>query len=232
MIKIEGWIGTTLIDFPGKVAAEVFVGGCNFRCPFCHNSSLVFHKYPVISMDEIKQRIEERRDFIDGVVISGGEPTMYGYELIEFVEYLKSLNLLVKIDTNGSFSKIISKLIKDKLVDFISMDIKSSRNKYGIAVNLRNVNIAEIDKTINLIKNSDVEYEFRTTVVPGIVDKEDISDIGEWIKGASLYVLQQFKPQNLIDKSFFYITPYPLSFLEELKEMVKPKVKEVKIRNQ
>ncbi len=229
MIKIEGWIGTTLIDFPGKVAAEVFLGGCNFRCPFCHNSKLVFEEYPVIPLEDIKRRIEERVNFIDGVVISGGEPTIYGKELIDFVDYIKSMNLLVKLDTNGYIPQVIEDLIKREYIDFISMDIKSSRDKYSTAAGV-NVNIDRITESIEIIKKSGVEYEFRTTVVPGIVEEEDIEDIGNWIEGAEVYVLQQFKPQSPIDPSYLNLKPYPQDFLHLLKEKMEKYVKKVVIR--
>ncbi len=227
---IRGFSGTTLIDFPGRIASIVFIGGCNFRCPFCHNPELVLpdliQKLPILTSEEILEELQNRMGFIQGVTITGGEPLVWD-RLIDFVRETKSLGLEVKIDTNGSFPERLKKL--KNLVDYVAMDIKSSPSKYHLATGT-DIDLDKLKESIAIVKTFR-DYEFRTTVVPEFVDQEDIHEIGEIIKGAKRYVLQQFKPTKAIDPDTLSIIPYTLERLEDFSEIIKDYVDEVIIRS-
>lgn len=222
MFIIGGIQKTTLVDFPGKVAAIVFTQGCNFRCGYCHNPSLL--AYPplegglksVISgwginskthLQDTSKR-ENAKDFLsflqtrigklDGVVITGGEPTLQS-GLYDFIKEIKQMGFEVKLDTNGTNPQIIEHLIKDNLLDYIAMDIKAPIEKYDLITNVK-INKNNILKTIELIKNNDVDYEFRTTVLKSQLSYDDFNQIGQMIKGAKRYYLQKFVPSEILDK--------------------------------
>lgn len=230
-MDIKGFEKTSLVDWDGKIASVIFLSLCNFRCGFCHSSDLVinYNKIPNIPEKDIFSFLKNKKGWIDGVVITGGEPTLQGEELARLIKELKQLGLLVKLDTNGTNSDFLEKLIKEKQVDYIAMDIKTSKEKYGKVVSTA-VNMKDIDRSVKLLLENKVDYEFRTTVVPGIVDKEDIKKIGNWIKGAKLYALQQFRNIDVADKKFAKIKPYSKEKLEEFTELLKGKVKEIKVR--
>jgi pyruvate formate lyase activating enzyme len=221
-MRIKGFIGTSLIDYPKTVSCVVFLGKCNFSCPFCHNYEIVLDKYidnnPDISKEEIIKKISDRANFIEGVVITGGEPTLND-DLIDFMSKIKSINsnLKIKLDTNGSNPDILKKIIDDNLVDYIALDIKSSEEKYQLASTVKD-SFFNVFKSIDLLKSSDIEYEFRTTVVPKIVEREDIIKISEIIKGCKRYALQQFNNENTLDTAFRVIKPYPNEFFYEVKK--------------
>ncbi len=227
---IRGFSGTTLIDFPGRIASIVFIGGCNFRCPFCHNPELVLpdliQKLPILTPEKVLEELQNRRGFIQGVTITGGEPLVWD-RLIDFVMEIKSLGLEVKIDTNGSFPERLKEL--KNLVDYVAMDIKSSPSKYHLATGT-DIGLDKLKESIAIVKTFR-DYEFRTTVVPGFVDQEDIHEIGEIIKGAKRYILQQFKPTKAIDPDTLSIIPYTLERLEGFREAIKDYVDEVLIRS-
>jgi len=206
---------TTLIDYPGKVAATVFTVGCNFRCPFCYSKELVIpeeiKKHPKISEEYFFDFLEKRKGLLDGVVICGGEPTIHN-DLPEFSEKIKNLGYLVKLDTNGSNPEMLKELIDKKLIDYVAMDIKAPKDNYEKAIGVK-INIDSIQKSIDILKNGSIDYEFRTTVVPAIHNREDIIKMAEWIKGAKKYFLQQFNSQ----KSLIGMeggNPYPDEFME------------------
>lgn len=191
----------TLLDFPGKVACTIFTAGCNFRCPFCHNASLVTHINNDIeySEEEILSYLSKRKGLLDGVCITGGEPLLQdGIE--EFIAKIKSLGFLIKLDTNGSFPEKLEKLINMGLVDYVAMDIKNSREKYPITADC-DLDIGKIEQSVSFLMNSGVDYEFRTTVVKDYHNVEDMRDIGEWIKGAKRYFLQNFVDSGDLIKS-------------------------------
>lgn len=198
-LGIKGVVKTSLIDYPGKVASILFFGGCNFLCPYCHNPELVLKhsEFQNIPPDEILEFLYERKAWLDGVCISGGEPTLFN-ELPLFCECIKKIGLLVKLDTNGYRSDMIEQLIRDNLVDYISMDIKHTPEKYYTAIGYEEEEakpfIEQIKTAVSIIRNGSVDYEFRTTVVPGIHSDEDIMNIATWLKGSSRYCLQQFRP--------------------------------------
>ena len=206
---IKGLQKTTLLDFPGKVAATVFLGGCNMRCPFCHNMNIAdlnFNQDEGISSrnadytpDEILDFLKVRRSVLDGVCITGGEPTI-NPELYEFIKKIKDIGLLVKLDTNGTNPKMVKKLIDDGLVDYVAMDIKSSPAGYETVSGVKEIDLSGIKKTINYLitGTGDFDYEFRTTIVKDFHDEEVMRDIGELIRGAKKYYLQGFKDSEYV----------------------------------
>jgi len=230
-MKIGGLQKLTLIDYPGKVAATVFLIGCNFKCPYCHNPELVSPELvegqPQIKESDFFKFLDERKGFLDGVCITGGEPTIHS-DLPKFIQNIKKRGFSVKLDTNGSNSEMLEDLIKDDLVDFIAMDIKTSILKYS-KVKAKN-KISQVQKSINIIKNSGKDYEFRTTVVPEIVNEKDIKEIGKWLKGAKKIVLQQFHQKKTLNSSFKNIEPYSLQDLKKMVKILEPHVEVVELR--
>lgn len=198
---ILGLTKTTLLDYPGKVAATIFTGGCNFRCPFCHNGSLVLNpsNETRISEDEVIEHLIKRQNLLEGVCISGGEPTMQG-ELPIFLSKVKELGYLVKLDTNGMHPEIIKKLAEDKLIDYVAMDVKNTYEKYGLTTGLENIDVSKIRKTIDYLMHGTLPYEFRTTVVKEYHSLVDIHNIANMISGAGTWYLQGFKDSEGVIK--------------------------------
>ncbi len=207
-MEFGGFEKCTLIDYPGKIACMVYTVGCNFRCPYCHNPELVdetvTHRF---SEKEILEFIESRKKMLDGVVITGGEPTIHGDKLLSFMKEVKDRGFLVKLDSNGTNPDFLKQAIDKKLVDYIAMDVKSPLAKYSQTVS-RPVDIESIKKSISLIMNSDVEYEFRTTVLKVMLSPEDIEEIAKEIKGAKKYYLQKFIPSKILNPQFIKKTTY------------------------
>lgn len=189
---IEGLQKTTLLDYPGYVACTLFAHGCNLRCPFCHNAGLVVRKPEnIISEEEIGAFLQKRKGILDGVCLTGGEP-LAQKDAIEFIEFLKSFGYKVKLDTNGFYPDRLKEIIGKGLVDYIAMDIKSSKENYPKAVGIQDIDIAPMIKSTELIMGSGIDYEFRTTAVKGIHLVSDFQEIGKWLKGAKRYFIQQF----------------------------------------
>ena len=183
-----------MVDFPGKLAATVFTGGCNLRCPFCHNALLVnrlAENPETHSVEEILDFLKKRKGLLDGVVLSGGEPLMQS-GAAEFLEQVRSLGYAVKLDTNGCYPEELEEILKRKLVDYVAMDIKNSREKYGATVGIPGFDVTPIEQSAALLKNSGIDYEFRTTVVKEFHTAQDIVSIGQWLAGSPRYYLQQF----------------------------------------
>lgn len=228
-MKIIGLQKTTIIDFPGRLAATVFFGGCNFRCPFCYARDLVLpeevKKQNQISEKEIFDFLEKRKGFLEGVVLCGGEPTI-NVKLPDFIKKIKKLGYKVKLDTNGSNFKMLSDLISKKLLDYVALDIKASKRKYNITTGLNNLwkeaFLKNVEKSVNLLKDSDVDYEFRTTVVPFFHEREDILEIVQWIKPAKRYFLQNFRPEKTINPELEGVKPYSQEFLLEIQRIISP----------
>ena len=199
---IGGLQKTSLIDFPGKVSCVCFVSGCNFRCPYCHNPELVDHPGKAF-LDErgFFAFIRERQGFLDGVVISGGEPTLQS-DLPAFLSRIKREGYAVKLDTNGSHPRMILELVEKRLVDYIAMDIKTDPSLYPVYMQ-REIDPALILSSIKLIMALGIPYEFRTTCVRPIVGSETVETIGRLIRGCILYVLQQFSQARVLDPDFF-----------------------------
>jgi pyruvate formate lyase activating enzyme len=198
---IGGYQKLTLIDYPGKIATTVFTIGCNFRCPFCHNPELVHGSR--ISLHENKTEneffefLKKRKGKLEGVCITGGEPTIQP-DLIEFIKKIKKMEYLVKLDTNGTRPDILKKLMDAKLLDFIAMDIKNHLAKYDVTTSTK-VDKQRIKLSVDMIRNSAVNHEFRTTVVPGLHVEEDFSHIAKWIGGAKSYFLQEYREITILD---------------------------------
>jgi len=229
-MQIKGFIGTSLIDFPGRISSVLFTGGCNFRCPFCHNSDLVLNldKLPTITEKEAIEKLKKRKNFIDGVNITGGEP-LINDSLSSFLRKIRELKLQIKVDTNGYFPGRLSKLLDSGIIDFIAMDVKAPPSKYNEAAG-KQIDLSRIKESIKIIKNKSPEYEFRTTVVPDILEKKDFKNIGKMIQGAEKFILQQFRPTKTIDPEYLKKKPYSKQFIEEVSSLVKDYVKEIEIR--
>lgn len=192
-MQIHGFNKTTLLDYPKHLAATIFLGHCNFRCPFCHNSSLVLSpdSMPTLPASEVLDTLKSRSGILEGVCITGGEPTL-SKDLPEFIQAIKDIGLKVKLDTNGSNPNMLQYLLSRELLDYIAMDIKNSRDRYAETIGLPHYSLDTIDSSILLIQNSGIPYEFRTTVVQEFHSQEDILSIGQWLEGSMAYYLQMF----------------------------------------
>ncbi len=228
---IKGFIKNSFVDYPGKVAATVFTGGCNFSCPFCHNGELVKSPGKIKSIEtwKIIDFLEKRKGLIDGLVITGGEPTLWP-GLRDFIVKIKSMGFSVKLDSNGYEPLVLEKLLQEGIIDYIAMDIKNSPEKYAQTAGLKTLDISRIIKSIQLIKESGISYEFRTTVMKEFHSKEDLIKIGEWLKGSEKYVLQNYNPKEgqVEDKIF---TPFSKEELSEYKSLLSDYIQKVEIRN-
>lgn len=202
-MKICGWNKTTLLDYPGHVAATLFTGGCNFRCPFCHNGELVLCPgEQEIREEEIFAFLRRRKGVTEGVCITGGEPTLQP-GLKEFIRRVKELGFLVKLDTNGYRPETLWELMEEGLPDYVAMDVKASRGNYAIAAGLAGLDMAAIEMSMGIIRSSGIPYEFRTTVVKGIHTEADIEDIGRWLSGCRAYYLQAYRDDgNVLQPGF------------------------------
>lgn len=196
---IHGLQKTTLLDFPGHVASTIFFGGCNFRCPFCHNMNLVLSSAdePVISEEELFSHLNSRKGILDGVCITGGEPTLQK-DLVSFIEKIKALDYLVKLDTNGSNPSVIEELISRNLIDYIAMDIKSSPDEYASICGLDSFDFTPVEKSISILKQGKIPYEFRTTMVKEYHNEKTVSDIALLLDGAKSYFLQSFVDSDFV----------------------------------
>lgn len=230
-MRIGSFQKTSLVDFPGTVASAVFVAGCNFRCGFCHNPDLVLGSPSSVdlSVEGVISELEARKGFIDGVCVSGGEPTVFS-DLPEFLAKIKSLGLKVKLDTNGSNPDMLEDIIGKGLVDYVAMDIKSSLWSYPSVVNAQ-VDTNKILKSISLLLRSGIDYEFRTTVVPRLFGMEELKSICKEISGSKRYVLQQFSNSNeMISKEFGSVKPFARGQLEEFRVFAEKFVQECYVR--
>ena len=188
----------TLLDFPGKIACTVFLGGCNFRCPFCHNSELFMGKPEKLMEDEeFFKFLKSRKGLLDGVCVSGGEPTLYK-NLPEFLTKIKELGFLVKLDTNGSRPALVKELVEKNLVDYIAMDVKNSPAMYAQTVGLESMDLAPIEESLRFLIGGTVPYELRTTLVSQLHTEESIQDMGAWLAG----LVPGMKPKKLFLQSF------------------------------
>ena len=219
----------SLLDYPGKTACTVFTGGCNFRCPYCHNASLVvgLDEVEPISNDDFFTFLNKRRNILDGICITGGEPLLQP-DIETFIREIKNLGYSVKLDTNGTFPDKLIRLVDENLIDYVAMDIKNSPQKYDVTVGLTGIDFSKIKCSVEFLLSNLINYEFRTTVVKELHNKEDFLSIGEWIKGAKQYYLQSFIDSgDILGGSF---SAYSKTELEEIKELMLPFVKETHIR--
>jgi pyruvate formate lyase activating enzyme len=229
-MQIKGLVKTSIVDYPGKVATVVFVGGCNFRCPYCYNADLVSRpeSLPDIEVGEVLRLLAERRGFVDGVVITGGEPTLQA-GLAYFFREVKTLGFAVKLDTNGYHPHSLQRLLQEGLLDYVAMDVKGPLEKYSLVAG-RRVNTRLLEDSIQLVLSSEIEHEFRTTVVPGMVAVEDMDAIAQSIAGARRYFLQQFRPSSTLAPQFTMMDPYPATVLEKMAAAARKWVANVSIR--
>lgn len=229
-VKIGGLQKITLIDYPGRLAAIVFLVGCNFKCPWCYSSELVLPEktknQSKVSEKDFFQFLKSRNGLLEGVVICGGEPTI-NKELPSFIKKIKKEGFLVKLDTNGSNPKMLKDLIDKKLIDYVAMDIKAPIGlnpkslTYEKATGTK-INLNKIKKSIDILQDSNIDYEFRTTVVPGFHNKEDILEIAKLIRKTKKYYLQNFRPERNIDKKLEKIKPYSEEFLLDIQKVIAP----------
>ena len=224
-MKFSGIQKTSLIDFPNKIASVLFTPGCNLRCPFCHNWRIVVDPKPPFLQEETALRIlESRKKYVDAVVVTGGEPTMHK-EVPKFLRKLKEKGFQVKLDTNGFYPQVLEECLQ--YVDYVALDVKTSLDKYA---RLGAKDTDPLLHTIEMVKTGKAEYEFRTTVVPGFVDAENIHQIGELVKGAKTFAFQQFIPEDTLDKSFKTFKPYPPENIEKFADTMKKYVNKIIIR--
>lgn len=192
-MQFSGFQKLTLLDYPEKTACTLFTAGCNFRCPFCHNAALVTHidNSNFFTEEYVLDYLKKRRGILDGVCITGGEPLMYN-ELSDFITKVKELGYLVKLDTNGSYPDRLANLIDKGIIDYVAMDIKNTKEKYLLTADCDRSDLTNVEKSVEILKQNKIDYEFRTTVVKEYHTVDDVKKIAEWIKGADKYFLQNF----------------------------------------
>ncbi len=228
MVEIKALEKFAAKDFPGTISSTVFLGGCNFRCPFCHNADLVLRpeSLPGLSLDLFLCFLDARKGWLEGVCVTGGEPLLQDH-LEDLLSVIKERGLLVKLDTNGSRPDRLKDLLGEGLVDWVAMDVKAPLERYQ-AVTRSAVAEADIVRSIGLIKNSGLEYMFRTTVVPGLVGPEDVLTIARQVGGARLYQVQQFFPQDAIDPRYRHVQPFSREEVMAAADSVRPYFDEVR----
>ena len=218
-----------MVDYPGKIAATVFTGGCNLRCPFCHNALLVtrLSETPEIPQSEVLDFLRSRKGLLDGVVLSGGEPLMQP-DAADFLRSVRDLGFAVKLDTNGGYPDRLATLLEEGLVDYVAMDIKNCREKYGETVGIPNFDTAPVEENVRLLRSSGVEHEFRTTVVRELHTVDDIRAICGWLKGSKRWYLQQFVDSgDLIGTG---LSPLSQAEMEAMRQAVLPYIENTTLR--
>lgn len=218
-MNIRGLYKTSLVDYPGKVSSVIFTGGCNLRCGYCHNPELALNSPALEKIDEseVFAFLEKRKGLLDGITVSGGEPTM-DRGLIPFLEKVKSLGFPVKLDTNGFFPRVVSECIEKKLIDYAAVDVKTSPEKYP-SLTGKDVSFKDVLATLDILRNSLIDYEIRTTCVPGFVTIEDMTSIGAVAGRVKKYYLQQFvNIHTLLDSGIKMLSPYKTDYLNKLKD--------------
>ncbi len=225
-MKICGFQKLTLLDFPGHLAATVFTGGCNFRCPFCHNSELILPE-DFMEEEEILSTLKKRAGVLEGVCVTGGEPTLQA-DLPSFLEKLKQMGFAVKLDTNGYQPEALKEVCGSGLVDYVAMDIKGAPESYAAIAGVSGLDLGRIEESIRYLMGRPIPYEFRTTVVPELHREEDFSQIGAWLAGADAYYLQAYKDSEyVLDRRF---TPPSKEWMEVLKERLLPYIPHTELR--
>lgn len=227
-MNIQGLQKLTLLDFPGKVACTVFLGGCDFRCPFCHNGELLDGSAPVLMTgEEFLAFLKTRRGLLDGVAVTGGEPTLRP-ELPEFLEAIHALGFAVKLDTNGNHPEVLRRILGQGLADYVAMDIKNSPARYGETVGIPGFDVSNMEKSMTLLRMSGIPYELRTTVVREFHDEESFRAIGPWIAGAGQYFLQCFTDRDTVLRSGLHAPEK--ADMERYAALVAPYVGQVSLR--
>lgn len=229
---IRGWLPTTLIDFEGRVASIVFLGGCNFRCRVCHAGGLVIDPSVMapVHLEDIMAHVTDPDNWIDGVVVSGGEPTLHP-GLPVLIERFKTAGLDVKLDTNGTHPDMLRRLIDDSMLDYVAMDVKAPLDERYAEVAGVTVDLETIRRSIEMVRTGEVPGELRTTVAPGLVDIADVRTIAERdIAGTPLYILQKHRPTDCLDPAFDEVKPYTDGEMEAMREAAAPFVETCRIR--
>lgn len=225
-MKIYGFQKLTLLDYPGHMAATIFTGGCNFRCPFCHNSDLITPGEP-ISEENTFSFLRKRAGILEGICITGGEPTLQP-DLDEFMRRIKNIGYKIKLDTNGYRPDVLKKLCSEGLIDYVAMDIKSSREHYGELAGISALSIELIEQSADYLKQGNIPYEFRTTIVPELHGEDDILAIGRWLEGDSPYYLQAYRDsEQVLDRRFSQPTA---ELMRHLRDMLLPYLPKTQIR--
>lgn len=229
MVPIYGLLKTTLLDYSGHLASTIFLGHCNFNCPFCHNATLIGKTIsdPLISEEEVFSHLRKRKAVLEGVCITGGEPTLYK-GLPEFIDTIKSMGYLIKLDTNGTNPDMLRDLIKTKQIDYVAMDIKNCKEEYERTSGCKGLILSLVEQSVDLLKSGTIPYEFRTTVVKELHSLDDMRKIGQWLAGPSSYYLQNFKDSDHVMKPGLH--PFSNEELEEMKEVVLPYLPNTRIR--
>jgi len=222
VVEIKGIEKFSSRDFPGHISSTVFLGGCTFRCPYCHNADLVLRPETIQTMpvDFFLSHLDSRKGWLEAVCLTGGEPLLHE-DVEDLIRVVRERGLLVKLDTNGSFPARLEGFFADGLLDWVAMDIKAPLERYR-EVTRSNVDVEKIVRSADIIRTSGVKHTLRTTVVPGLVGKEDIIKIGQWLEGAANYVIQPFVPQTTLDPAFLEIKPFSRSELDEIVAAAKP----------
>ncbi|HOP86292.1 MAG TPA: anaerobic ribonucleoside-triphosphate reductase activating protein [Syntrophorhabdaceae bacterium] len=220
-VPIKGFIETSFIDWKGHLSSVIFTGGCNFRCPYCHNSDLVLRPNELedIPLDYIIKRLKKFKKWVNHIVITGGEPTIHK-GLLELIEEIKSLGFNIKLDTNGSNPEMLKELAKRDLLDYIAMDIKGPLDRYSRWCGIE-VDVEKIKESLRFILEGSIDYEFRMTVVPFFHKEKDVYETVKYIKTAKRFYIQEFKPRNTLNPSFMTIEPFSPDKIKEIKENVK-----------
>ncbi len=216
---ILGFAKTTLLDYPEHVAATIFTGGCNFRCPFCHNGQMVLNPASMerIDEEEVMAHLIKRKNVLEGVCITGGEPTLQA-DLSDFIRSIKDIGYLVKLDTNGTHPEVLKNLIDEKLIDYVAMDVKNCQSKYAFTAGCSDALVSKVMESIDLLKQGLVDYELRTTVVRELHSKEDMLELAQMIEGVPRYFLQSYvDSDNVIDRKY---TAYSKEELEDIAQSI------------
>ena len=228
-MRICGLQKLSMVDYPGKLAATVFTGGCNLRCPFCHNAPLVtgVEHSPVLEEEEVLSFLRSRKGLLDGVVLSGGEPLLQP-DAIDFLRRVRELGFSLKLDTNGSFPRQLAAILEEGLVDYVAMDVKNAPGKYAQTVGVKNFDLAAVEESLRLLKTGCIDYELRTTVVQELHTTQDIAELAEWAQGAPRYVLQHFVDSgNLIAQG---LHPVPVAEMQAMAQAAQPFFTQVLLR--
>lgn len=227
-MKIHGLQKMTLLDFPGKVACTVFLGGCDMRCPFCHNAEIISMDAPAeMEEEEFFAFLSKRQGLLDGVAFTGGEPTLRP-DLMDVMKRIREMGFLIKLDTNGNHPDRLIEIVEAGLVDYVAMDIKNSPAKYGETIGIPGFDITKVKKSVEFLKSGKVDYEFRTTCVKPFHDENSMREIGEWIRGANKYFLQGFVDRDTVpDKN---LGAYTEEEMKRFLEIVTPYVKDAELR--
>jgi pyruvate formate lyase activating enzyme len=229
--QIKGFYETSLVDWRGKIASVIFLSGCNFRCPYCHNYELAMGEdsFPVLPFDWVRGHLQRLVGWVDGVVISGGEPCLYA-RLPEMIQEIKKLSFQVKLDTNGTKPDMLTFLLEAGLIDYVAMDVKAplDRDRYSRCAGVP-VPVWRIRQSLMIIINSKVDYELRMTVCPALITTADIHDLARQLEGVRLFVLQGYNPQHPLNPDFKKVDPYTMEQMMEFKEIFERYVDECRV---